>query len=146
MTQNRVLLSSLFGLAVLLQSCKTNQTINHQREGKWVYKDTVNGILYKSKGRYKKSVEIKTWRYYENRKLVKIEKYQDSLCNIKTFDQKGRITATGQSMMVEEANGTHWYIIGEWTFYNAKGQAIGIKKYQKGELISETTIQSNPQR
>jgi hypothetical protein len=146
MSQNRVLLSSLFGLAVLLQSCKTNQTINHQREGKWVYKDTVNGILYKSKGRYKKSVEIKTWRYYENRKLVKIEKYQDSLCNIKTFDQKGRITATGQSMMVEEADGTHWYIIGEWTFYNAKSQAIGIKKYQKGELISETTIQSNPQR
>ena len=133
-------------LLLLIYSCKTNQTINHHREGKWVYKDTVNGILYKSKGRYKKSVEIKTWRYYENRKLVKIEKYQDSLCSIKTFDQKGRITATGQSMMVEEANGTHWYIIGEWTFYNAKGQAIGIKKYQKGELISETTIEPNPQR
>jgi hypothetical protein len=133
-----------FFILFLIGGCKTNQTINHQREGKWVYKDTVNGILYKSKGRYKKNVEIKTWRYYENRKLVKIEKYQDSLCNIKTFDQKGRITATGQSMMVEEADGTHWYIIGEWTFYNAKRQAIGIKKYQKGELISETTIQSNP--
>ena len=134
-----------FFILFLIGGCKTNQTINHDREGKWVYKDTVNGILYKSKGRYKKSVEIKTWRYYENRKLVKIEKYQDSLCNIQTFDHKGRITATGQSMMVEEANGTHWYIIGEWTFYNAKGQVIGIKKYQKGELISETTIQSNPQ-
>lgn len=133
-----------FFILFLIGGCKTNQTINHQREGKWVYKDTVNGILYKSKGRYKKTVEIKTWRYYENRKLVKIEKYQDSLCNIKTFDQKGRITATGQSMMVEEADGTHWYIIGEWTFYKAKRQAIGIKKYQKGELISETTIQSNP--
>jgi hypothetical protein len=135
-----------FFILFLIGGCKTNQTINHDREGKWVYKDTVNGILYKSKGRYKKSVEIKTWRYYENRKLVKIEKYQDSICNIKTFDHKGHITATGQSMMVEEANGTHWYIIGEWTFYNAKGQVIGIKKYQKGELISETTIQSNPQR
>jgi hypothetical protein len=134
-----------FFILFLIGGCKTNQTINHHREGKWVYKDTVNGILYKSKGRYKKSVEIKTWRYYENRKLVKIEKYQDSLCSIKTFDQKGRITATGQSMMVEEANGTHWYIIGEWTFYNAKGQAIGIKKYQKGELISEITIEPNPQ-
>jgi hypothetical protein len=48
-------------------------------------------------------------------------------------------------MMVEEADGTHWYIIGEWSFYNAKGQLIAVKKYQKGELISETTIQSNPQ-
>ena len=134
-----------FFILFLIGGCKTNQTINHQREGKWVYKDTVNGILYKSKGRYKKSVEIKTWRYYENRKLVKIEKYQDSLCNIKTFDYKGRITATGQSMMVEEADGTHWYIIGEWIFYNAKGQAIGVKKYQKGELISETSIEPSPQ-
>jgi hypothetical protein len=145
MSQNRVLLISLFSLAILLQSCNTNKTINHHREGKWIYKDTVNGILYKSKGRYKKSVEIKTWRYYENRKLVKIEKYQDSICNITTFGHKGRITAKGQSMMVEEADGTHWYIIGEWIFYNAKGRAIGVKKYQKGELISETSIEPSPQ-
>ena len=75
-------------LLLLIYSCKTNQTINHQREGKWVYKDTVNGILLKSKGRYKKSIEIKTWRYFENRKLVKKEQYNDSICNITTFDQK----------------------------------------------------------
>lgn len=132
-------------LLLLIYSCKTNQTINHHREGKWVYKDTVNGMLYKSKGRYKKSIEIKTWRYYENRKLVKKEQYKDSICNITSFDHKGGIIATGQSMMIEETDGTHWYIIGEWIFYNAKGQAIGVKKYQKGELISEITIQSNPQ-
>lgn len=145
MTENRFLWVLILGLAVLLQSCKTNQTINHYKEGKWVYKDTVNGILLKSKGRYKKSLEIKTWKYFENRKLVKKEQYKDSICYITTFDHKGRITAKGQSMMVEESDGTHWYIIGEWIFYNAKGLAIGIKKYQKGELISETSIESNPQ-
>jgi len=132
-------------LLLLIYSCKTNQNINHHREGKWVYKDTVNGILLKSKGRYKKSIEIKTWRYFENRKLVKKEQYKDSICNITTFDHKGRITAKGQSMMVEEADGTHWYIIGKWIFYNAKGQAIGVKKYHKGELISETSIEPSPQ-
>ncbi len=121
-------------------SCKTNKTVNHDRVGKWVYKDTVNGILYKSKGRYKKSVEIKTWKYYENRKLVKTEKYSNGICNIKTFDHKGRISSTGQSIMVEEKDGTHWYIIGDWIFFDNKGNIIGIKKYEKGELISEETI------
>ena len=131
-------------LIVLVSSCKINQTVNHDRVGKWVYKDTVNGILYKSKGRYKKSVEIKTWRYYENRKLVKTEKYSNGICHIITFDHKGRITSTGQSMMVEEPDGAHWYIIREWTFFDEKGKIIGIRKYDKGELISEEEINPSP--
>ncbi|MFN3753123.1 hypothetical protein [Flavobacterium sp.] len=131
---------SFLMLMVLFSSCKINKTINHDRVGKWVYKDTVNGILYKSKGRYKKSIEIKTWKHYENRKLVKTEKYIDGICHIKTFDHKGRITSTGQSMMVEEQDGTHWYIIGEWTFFDKNGNVIGIKKYEKGELISEQAM------
>ena len=120
--------------------CKTNKTVNHDRVGKWVYKDTVNGTLYKSKGRYKKSIEIKTWKYYENHKLVKTEKYSNGICHIKTFDHKGRITSIGQSMMVEEQDGTHWYIIGEWTFFDQNGKVIGIKKFEKGELISEVIV------
>ena len=139
---------NLKGLAFLLLlflffvpiGCKTNKTINHHREGKWIYKDTVNDILYKSKGRYRKSREIRTWKYFENRKLVKIEKYTDSICHIKTFDRKGRLTSTGQSMMVEEKDGTHWYIIGEWTYFDQNGNIIGVKKYEKGTLISETGI------
>jgi hypothetical protein len=131
-------------LIVLVSSCKTNRTVNHDRVGKWVYKDTVNGILYKSKGRYKKSIEIKTWRYYENRKLVKTEKYTDGICHIKTYDHQRRITSTGQSMMVEEQDGTHWYIIGEWTFFDEKGKIIGIRKYDKGVMISEEELKPNP--
>ena len=88
--------------------------------------------------------EIKTWKYYENRKLVKTEKYSKGICHIKTFDNKGRITSTGQSMMVEEPDGTHWYIIGEWTFFDEKGKIIGIRKYDKGVLISEEEINPNP--
>lgn len=132
MTENRFLWTLILGLAVLLQSCKTNQTIDHHKEGKWFYKDTVNGILLKSKGRYKKSLEIKNWKYFENRKLVKTEKYKNGICTIKTFDQKGRITSTGQSIQLEEIDGTHWYIVGDWTFYNSKGQVIGQKNMKKG--------------
>ncbi len=127
----------LLFLVFLIFSCKTNKTINHHREGKWVFKDTVNGILYKSKGKYKQSREIKTWKYFENHKLVKTEKYQDSICYSKTFDEKGRVTSIGKSIIIDENNETHWYLTGDWIFFDEKGKIIGIKKYEKGELISE---------
>jgi hypothetical protein len=140
MNQKRLFSGMLILLVILLQSCKTNKIVNHDRVGKWVYKDTVNGVLYKSKGRYKKSVEIKTWRYYENRKLVKTEKYLNGICYIKTFDHQGNLTSTGQSMMVEEKDGTHWYVVGKWTFFDKNGKIIGIKTFEKGELISEVIV------
>ncbi len=124
-------------IVIGLSSCKTNKTINHHREGKWVFKDTVNGVLYKSKGKYKQSREIKTWKYFENRKLVKIEKYEKNICHSKTFDEKGRTTSIGKSMIMEENNETHWYLTGDWIFFDEKGKIIGIKKYEKGELVSE---------
>ena len=124
-------------LLAITISCKTNKTIKHHREGKWVFKDTVNGVLYKSKGKYKQSQEIKTWKYFENRKLVKIEKYEKNICHSKTFDKKGRTTSIGKSMIVEENNETHWYLTGDWIFFDENGKIIGIKKYEKGELVSE---------
>ena len=124
-------------ITIGFSSCKTNKTINHHREGKWIFKDTVNGVLYKSKGKYKLSREIKTWKYFENRKLVKTEKYVDNICHIKTFDEKGKTTSIGKSIIVEENNETHWYLTGDWIFFDKKGKIIGIKKYEKGELISE---------
>ena len=133
-------LCTLLLLVFILYSCKTNKTVNHERVGKWIYKDTVNGILIKSKGRYEKSVEIKTWKYFENRKLVKIEKYKDGICHIKTFDSKGKVSSIGQSMMVEEKDGTHWYIVGKWLFYNTNGKIVGVREYEKGELISEEIL------
>ena len=130
----------LFCFVIVLSSCKINQTIDHHREGKWVFKDTVNGILYKSKGRYSKSLEIKTWKHFENRKLVKTEQYQDTLCYITTFDTKGKVTSKGTSIILEEKDGTHWYLTGDWLFYDNKGTLIGIKKYEKGALISEVEM------
>ena len=123
--------------AIFCFGCKTNKTINHHREGKWIYKDTVNGILYKSKGRYSKSREIKTWKYFENRRLVKTEQYRDTLCHITTFDSKGKIASKGKSIIIEEKDGTHWYLNGDWLFFDNKRNLIGIKKYENGELISE---------
>lgn len=127
-------------LLIVASSCKTNRTVNHERVGKWVYKDTVNGILYKSKGKYKKSREIKTWRYFENGKLVKTEKYSDTICHIKTYDSKGRLSATGKSIIVDKGDETHWFLTGDWIFFDENGRIIGIKKYENGELISEIEI------
>ena len=126
--------------ALVFFSCKTNKTINHHREGKWVYKDTINHVLYKSKGRYRRSLEIKTWKYFENRKLVKTEQYQDSICLIKTFNEKGKVKSIGRSIIVEEQDATHWYLSGDWIFFDDKGKIIGIKNYQKGELVSEVKM------
>jgi len=127
----------LLPLALLFCACKTNRTIDHHREGKWIYKDTVNGIHYKSKGKYVRSREIKTWKYFENHRLVKTEKYQDTICHIKTFDHKGRVKSIGQSIIQEEKDGTHWYLSGDWIFFDDNGKIIGISNYKKGELISE---------
>jgi antitoxin component YwqK of YwqJK toxin-antitoxin module len=140
MTIKRLSPFLLFSLIFAFCGCRTNKTINHHKEGKWVYKDSVNGILYKSKGRYNKSREIKTWKYFENHTLVKTEKYQDTICHVKTFDNKGRVTSIGKSIILEEKDGTHWYLSGDWIFFDENGKIIGIKNYQKGELISEVKI------
>jgi len=140
MALKRLLISSLLLLIFTFSSCKTNKTVNHDRVGKWVYQDSVNGILYKSKGRYKKSTEIKTWKYFANHKLIKKEKYKSGICYITNYDEQGRITSIGQSKMVDENKETHWYYFGDWKFFNEKEELITIKKYGKGELISEETI------
>ncbi|TBX70627.1 hypothetical protein EZL74_02835 [Flavobacterium silvisoli] len=137
MALKRLIIIAFYVLFLACCSCKTNKTVNHYKEGKWVYKDTVNNVLYKSKGKYNKSREIKTWKYYENRRLVKTEKYRDTICYIETFDHNGKVTSKGQSMILEEKDGTHWYLTGDWLFFDENDQVIGIKKYLKGELISE---------
>ena len=73
------------------------------------------------------------WHYTN----IKIEKYEKNICHSKTFDEKGRTTSIGKSMIVEENNETHWYLTGDWIFFDENGKIIGIKKYEKGELISE---------
>ncbi|HNP31774.1 MAG TPA: hypothetical protein PKN96_00625 [Flavobacterium sp.] len=137
MEYKKQLFTSMLTFLVLC-ACKTNKTFNHHREGKWVYKDTINGVRYKSKGKYRRGCEVKTWKYFENGKLVKVEKYEDSICHIKTFDKKGKVTSFGQSMIIEDKDGIHWYLNDDWFFLDANGKLIGIKKYLKGELVSET--------
>lgn len=133
------LISTLITLLIVIgfSGCKTNRTVNHDRVGKWVFKDTVNGILYKSRGRYKKSREIKTWKYFENGKLVKTEKYIDNICHIKVYDAKGKISSMGKSIIIEKDNEIHWFLNGDWIFFDPKGRIIGIKKYENGEMVSE---------
>ena len=64
---------TLFLLVFLLLSCKTNQTVNKEKQGKWIYKDTINDVIYKTVEKYKNGNEQKTWRYYANNKRIKKE-------------------------------------------------------------------------
>jgi hypothetical protein len=139
---NRTRLFHLFLICLFFIAfgCKTNKTIKHHKEGKWIYKDTLNEVLYHSKGKYKKSIEIKTWKYFANKKRIKKEVYRNGICYITNYNEKGQIISIGQSKMVEENNTTHWYYFGDWIYYDDKKQVIEIRKYENGVLISETEI------
>ncbi len=63
-----------------ISSCKTNRVCKGQRVGLWIEIDTIEGIAYTSRGRYKKGMEVGKWRYLNNQAIIKIEKYRDSIC------------------------------------------------------------------
>lgn len=128
-----------FGL--LVAGCKTNQTKNQERIGKWIYKDTVNGIVYKSKGRYKKGIEVKTWKQFANGKCIKKEVYKNGICHTINYFQNGKIASIGQTKMIETKENVHWYYFGDWKFYDKNGKMTFLKKYENGELINEQEIQ-----
>jgi antitoxin component YwqK of YwqJK toxin-antitoxin module len=134
-------LKTILLLTVLLfTACKTNQTVKKEREGRWVYRDTINAIPYKSTGRYKNGIEQQTWRYYANEKRVKKEKYRKGICYTTTYFENGKTASTGKTKMTITDTETHWYYFGDWLFYDKNGKLISIKNYIDGELVKETKL------
>ena len=131
-----ILLSLLF----VVIGCKTNQTRNKLKEGRWVYNDTVNSIQYQSTGKYNKGIEKKTWKYYKSGKLEKKEKYKNDICYVTTYFEDGKIASQGKTKLVTSASDTHWYYFGSWNFYDKDGKLIRVKEYENGELIKDTKI------
>jgi antitoxin component YwqK of YwqJK toxin-antitoxin module len=130
----------LFITLLALSCCKINQFKHKQKTGRWVYRDTVNGIVYESKGKYKKGLEKKTWNYYANNKLIKKEEYKKGLCYVTTYFDNGAIASAGKTKLSVTDAETHWYYFDEWHFYDETGKLIKIKKYAEGALLEETTI------
>jgi hypothetical protein len=131
----------LFVILLILSGCKINQFKNKQKTGRWVYRDTVNGIAYESKGKYKKDIEKKIWRYYANHKCIKKEAYQENFCRVTTYHENGKIASAGKTKLVITTAETHWCYFDEWQFFDDTGKLIEIKKYADGELLEVKKIE-----
>ena len=121
-------------------SCKskTNQIVNHKREGKWITIDTLD-YIYIAKGKFHKDNEIGTWRQYCNGKLVRKEKYHKETSSIKYYYPNGKIMKRGHTKSDHTSLEYHWYYYGKWYFYNASGKLDSIKTYKK-ENITDTLV------
>jgi len=133
----RIILSLLYFI-FMFSGCKINQRKNGEKVGSWVYKDELMGITSESKGRYKKDFEVGVWKDFVGKRLVTKRKYKDSICYTTEYHNNGKIRAVGISKMIVEDANLHWFLSGEWKFYDSEGILLGTKIYEKGEPIVET--------
>ena len=126
-------------LSVLLYACKTNRIVANERQGLWIEKNKINDINYKSKGKYDVGFQQKTWRYFENGKLVKKEKYKDSVCTVTHF-KDGKKIREGQTKLRVTETDMHWFYFGDWKTFDASGETTEIDHYENGELLSTIEI------
>ena len=141
----RKLILLLSFIILSLFSCKTrliNQTLDKRKEGLWIEKYSQDSAQYKSIGKYKNDDPIKRWRYYQNSKLIKKEKYKQSDCFTRIYHQNGKIQSKGKTVLDNSTEYAHWYYSGNWNFYNEKGKLILKRFYQKGDLVSETIVKN----
>jgi len=132
----------LFLVLWLCIGCKINKTVNHEPHGLWIEKTKIGDKTYKSRGRYKNGFEQKTWRYYENGKLVKKEVYKDSVCHVTHFKNRKKILE-GQTRIRVSDSLLHWFYAGDWTEYDALGRISAVRTYKDGELVDEKEISAN---
>lgn len=111
-------------------SCKPkiNQTVNNLPEGKWITIDTLD-YIYKTKGKYHKGSEIGIWKYYNNNKLIRKEKYKRNLCKTTFYFSNGKKQKQGLTKLVVEDSLNHWFYSGKWKFYNQNGKLDSVKNY-----------------
>jgi len=131
------------GIIVLQASCKVNTYKNGVRSGGWVFRDTIDGVVIKNKGKFKNGVECKTWKYFQNTQLVKKEKYTDSIADVWEYHANGKIKFHGKTTITLHSKNKiiHWFYNGEWRKYNESGKLILVQMYDTGQLVTETPIQ-----
>lgn len=132
------LFSLLIFSSCILLSCKINQRKNGLKTGKWVYKDTFMNVISESRGRYKKDFEVGTWKDYISETLITKRKYKDNICHTTHYHKNGQIRAIGISKMIIDSTNLHWFLSGEWKFYDSEGVLLGTKIYEKDNPITET--------
>ena len=134
----------IFALAVILtfSNCKINRVKNNERHGKWIDYNKVQDVNYKSIGRYKNGIERGTHKQFANKKLYRKEKYKKGICQTTYYHPNGKIISQGKTQLEITEKEMHWYYQGDWKFFDEQGNLLGIKTYEKGELINLTEIKT----
>lgn len=158
---HRSLIIILLLTTVLISSCRVNRIVNGQQQGKWIYiteeveKSVIrlakNGFLsgkimqkgYNYKGRFNKGKEVGIWRYYLNGKLVRKEKYNGEMANVRFYHENGKIESEGKTWTDNSPKHVHWYYSGNWNFYDTSGSLVVTRQYEKGEIINEVDYKNN---
>lgn len=130
---NRSTVFILILIALVSTSCATNRMEANKRVGYWVEKRSEDGVRYESRGHYHKGEENRKWRYYENGRLVKKERYYGSRSSLTYYHPNGKKSKKGET----KQNGLHWSYDGAWNSYDTSGKRTGIMTYKEGELIRE---------
>lgn len=131
----------LFLIAFLsFVSCKTNQTINGKREGKWKFKEVINDTVYFQKGRYKNGLESGTWKSYANQKLVRKEKYKGKNGYMTNYYPNGKIESQGTTQIDETDKHFIWQLSGDWNYYDQNGKLYLTRIYSYGNIITESYL------
>lgn len=139
MIRNIILIVILFSFL----GCKSsfvNQKIDRKKEGKWVDVYAQDNIQYKSVEYYKNDIPVKKWKTYIGGKIYKTEKYKNGICISKTYYENGKLESVGKTKLESDSVQIHWFYFGDWKFYSDKGKLIFIKRYDKGEFVSEKKI------
>ena len=134
----------IFALAVIFtfSSSKINRVKNNERHGKWIDYNQVEDVNYKSIGRYKNGIEKGTHKQFANKKLYRKEKYKNGICETTYYHPNGKIMSQGKTQLEITEKEMHWYYQGDWKFFDDKENLLGIKTYEKGELINQTELKT----
>lgn len=123
-------------------SCKINQKKQDLPVGLWIYKSVSSDGVNIQKGRYNNKGQQKgTWRYRQNGKLYRKEKYRDSIVTITLYHPNGKRSGQGKAHYIEENNSLHFYYNGLWKIYDIKGKKEANKHYEYGILINTQIIE-----
>ncbi|MCI9845180.1 hypothetical protein [Flavobacterium pectinovorum] len=118
-----------------------NQKIEKKKQGVWIEEYSEDSTYYKSYEYYKDDQPVKKWKSYINGKIYKTEKYKNGICIVKSYYENGKLASKGKTSIEIDSIETHWFYFGKWKFYSDKGKLTDIRKYNKGELISEQNIE-----
>lgn len=120
----------------LITSCKTNHIKNNKRVGLWITTDTLDGNVYKSKGKYRKGTEVKTWKYFKDNHLYKREIYKDSTSKITFYHDNGLKMKEGLRKLTLDGKYLHWHYDGYWREFDTLGNQTKTILYDNGTLVN----------